>query len=63
MQFVEDARNELQIAQREISQLNETMKALKDNLNRTVIIAPVDGVVKNLFFVTIGGVISLVKQY
>ncbi len=56
-EFVEDARNQKQIAQREISELNETIKALKDNLDRTVITAPVDGVVKNLFFVTIGGVI------
>ena len=55
--FIEDARNDRQIAQREISELNETIKALKDNLDRTVITAPVDGVVKNLFFVTIGGVI------
>ena len=56
-EFIEDARNKRQIAQREISELNETIKALKDNLDRTVIVAPVDGVVKNLFFVTIGGVI------
>lgn len=55
--FIEDARNKRQIAQREISELNETIKALKDNLERTVITAPVDGVVKNLFFVTIGGVV------
>ena len=34
------------------------MKKLEDNLNRTVITAPVDGVVKNLFFVTEGGVIK-----
>ena len=56
-EFIEEARNKRQIAQREISELNETIKALKDNLKRTVITAPVDGVVKNLFFVTIGGVI------
>ena len=56
-EFIEDARNQRQVAQREISELNETIKALKDNLERTVITAPVDGVVKNLFFVTIGGVI------
>ena len=55
--FIENARNARQIAQREISELNETIKALKDNLERTVITAPVDGVIKNLFFVTIGGVI------
>ena len=56
-EFIEESRNKRQIAQREISELNETIKALKDNLKRTVITAPVDGVVKNLFFVTIGGVI------
>ena len=56
-EIIEDARNDRQVAQREISELNETIKALKDNLKRTVITAPVDGVVKNLFFVTIGGVI------
>ena len=56
--FVEDAQNELQLAQRELSQSDETMKKLKDNLNRTTIVAPVDGVVKNLFFVTEGGVIK-----
>ena len=49
-------QNELQLAQRELSQSEETMKKLEDNLNRTTIVAPVDGVVKNLFFVTEGGV-------
>ena len=56
--FIEDARNELQLAQRELSQSDETMKRLKDNLERTIIKAPVDGVVKNLFFVTVGGVVK-----
>ena len=56
--FIEDARNDRQVAQRKISELSETIKALKDNLERTVINAPVEGVVKNLFFVTIGGVIK-----
>ena len=55
--FVQNARNELQVAQRDLSELNETIKALEDNLNRTSINAPVDGIVKNLFFVTEGGVI------
>ena len=57
-QFIEEARDELQIAQRELSQSEETMKKLRDSLNRTTITAPVDGVVKNLFFVTEGGVIK-----
>ena len=57
-EFIEEARNELQIAQRELSQSEETMKKLRDSLNRTTITAPVDGVVKNLFFVTEGGVIQ-----
>ena len=56
--FIEDARNELQLAQRELSQSDETMKRLQDNLERTIIKAPVDGVVKNLFFVTVGGVVK-----
>ena len=56
--FIEDSRNELQLAQRELSQSEETMKKLEDNLSRTTIVAPVDGVVKNLFFVTEGGVIK-----
>ena len=55
--FVQNARNELQVAQRDLSELNETIKALKDNLDRTSINAPVEGIVKNLFFVTEGGVI------
>ena len=56
-EFVQNARNELQVAQRDLSELNETIKALNDNLDRTSINAPVDGIVKNLFFVTEGGVI------
>lgn len=56
--WIEESRDELQLAQREISQSNETMKELRDNLERTIIKAPVDGFVKNLFFVTEGGVIS-----
>ena len=56
--FVEESQNELQLAQRELSQSEETMKKLEDNLSRTTIVAPVDGVVKNLFFVTEGGVIK-----
>jgi len=56
-EFIQNARNELQVAQRDLSELNETIKALKDNLDRTSINAPVEGIVKNLFFVTEGGVI------
>ena len=57
-QFREEGRDELQVAQRELSQSEETMKKLKDSLKRTTVTAPVDGVVKNLFFVTEGGVIK-----
>ncbi len=56
-EFIQNARNELQVAQRDLSELNETIKALNDNLDRTSINAPVEGIVKNLFFVTEGGVI------
>ncbi len=57
-EFREESRNELQLAQRELSQSYETMKKLEDNLQRTTITAPVEGVIKNLFFVTEGGVID-----
>ena len=57
-QFIEESRDEMQLAQRELSQSYETLKKLTDNLDRTTIVAPVDGVVKNLFFVTEGGVIK-----
>ena len=56
--FIEESRDEMQLAQRELSQSYETLKKLTDNLDRTTIVAPVDGVVKNLFFVTEGGVIK-----
>ena len=56
--FIEESRDEMQLAQRELSQSYETLKKLTDNLDRTTITAPVDGVVKNLFFVTEGGVIK-----
>ena len=56
-EFVQNARNELQVAQRDLSELNETIKALNDNLDRTSINAPVEGIVKNVVFVTEGGVI------
>ena len=55
--FVQNARNELQVAQRDLSELNETIKALNDNLDRTSINAPAEGIVKTLFIVTEEGVI------
>ena len=57
-EFIEKSRGELQILQKELSQSFELMKKYKDNLDRSVIKAPVTGIVKNLFFVTKGGVVA-----
>jgi adhesin transport system membrane fusion protein len=47
----------LEDASREIVQLNEIKKKLLDSLSRTVITAPVDGIIKELVYYTEGGVI------
>ena len=57
-EFIEKSRDELQNLQKELSQSFELMKKYKDNLDRSVIKAPITGIVKNLFFVTEGGVIT-----
>ena len=56
--FIEKSRNELQELQGELSQSLELMKKYRDSLDRSIIKAPIDGIIKNLFFVTKGGVIS-----
>ncbi|MEZ9060246.1 HlyD family type I secretion periplasmic adaptor subunit [Vibrio pelagius] len=41
----------------EMAQLKESQQAIADQLNRTQIVAPVDGTVKEIFVRTIGGVV------
>jgi len=55
--FIEESEKELEDTSREIAQLNEIKKKLLDTLSRTIIIAPVDGIIKDLIYYTEGGVI------
>ena len=55
--FLEETEKELEDTTREISQLNEVKKKLLDSLSRTTIMAPVDGIVKELVYYTEGGVV------
>ena len=55
--FLEETEIELEDTTREIAQLNEIKKKLLDSLSRTTIIAPVDGIIKELVFNTEGGVV------
>ena len=51
--FGEDARTALDETQREIDELSERLKKFKDNLERTVLRAPVSGIVKSIHISTI----------
>ncbi|BAE51963.1 HlyD family type I secretion periplasmic adaptor subunit [Paramagnetospirillum magneticum] len=55
--FEEESRTQLDKARREFSELSQRTASFSDNLDRTVINAPVGGIVKKLYFVTQGGVI------
>jgi len=56
--FKEEARMELDAAQESFLELTERMKKFDDSLSRTVLRAPVDGVVKTLHVATLAGVIK-----
>jgi adhesin transport system membrane fusion protein len=56
-QWVADLREELEGARGEWKELRERQAKYQDTLGRTVLRSPVDGVVKALNFVTVGGVI------
>jgi HlyD family secretion protein len=56
-QFDQEISDQLTRTNAEISQLEETLPASRDVLNRTDIVAPVDGTVFNLRFKTVGGVV------
>lgn len=55
--FTEESQKQLEDAQREYAELSERLKTFTDNLNRTVLRAPVSGIVKQLYTVTEGGVV------
>ena len=56
--FIEDARIQLEEAQKEIAELSERQKELEDNLFRTTITSPINGIVNKLYINTTGGVIN-----
>jgi adhesin transport system membrane fusion protein len=56
--FRNQARLELNEAVSELSQLTESIVALDDRVNRTAVVSPVRGTVKQLLVNTIGGVIQ-----
>ncbi|PPR56778.1 MAG: Type I secretion system membrane fusion protein PrsE [Alphaproteobacteria bacterium MarineAlpha4_Bin2] len=56
--FREDARAALDESQSEIDELSERLKKFEDNLERTVLRAPVSGIVKSIHISTIGGVVK-----
>ena len=55
--FLEEAEKDLEDVSRELAQLNEVKKKLLDTLSRTIITAPVEGIIKELAYFTEGGVI------
>ncbi|MBF0203158.1 MAG: HlyD family type I secretion periplasmic adaptor subunit, partial [Desulfamplus sp.] len=55
--FVEEAQNELREVQRTAEIIYERLHKNEDSLRRTVLRSSVDGTVKSLFFVTIGGIV------
>jgi len=59
--FQEEAATELGDARRTFKELSQRIRTFKDSLRRTVLRAPVDGIIKNLYVVTEGGVIQAGK--
>jgi len=55
--FAEDARSKLDTARRQLEEFTPRPSKFEDSLKRTVLRSPVDGVVKTLHVVTIGGVV------
>lgn len=59
--FYETELSELNKNKDEIEALKENLTALKDRMQRTTIRSPVNGIVKQIYFNTIGGVIEPAK--
>lgn len=55
--FAEDARSKLDTARRQLEEFTPRLAKFEDSLKRTILRSPVDGVVKTLHVVTIGGVV------
>lgn len=59
--FQEEATLELTDAKRTHRELTQRIRTARDSLRRTVLRAPVDGIVKTLYLVTVGGVVQAGK--
>jgi len=57
-QFQEETRKNLKESRQKLKELSARVKIFKDNLERTVIRSPINGVVKKLYLVTKGGVVK-----
>ncbi|WP_432735465.1 HlyD family type I secretion periplasmic adaptor subunit [Maridesulfovibrio sp. FT414] len=55
--YYASVREELQENRRELEEFSQRLRKFKDNLKRTVIRSPVDGVVKTLYVVSVGEVV------
>ena len=55
--FQEEAQKELIAVEGDKKDLTQQLRKFEDSFRRTVLLAPVDGVVKSLYVVTIGGVV------
>jgi len=56
--FVEKAREELEAKRRSHEEFSSRVRKFEDSLRRTVLRSPVDGVIKTLHVVTVGGVVA-----
>lgn len=56
--YREQARSELEGASRELNEMKQRLRKYSDTLSRTVIRSPVQGLIKTLYIVTIGGVVK-----
>ena len=56
--FKEEATEQLKMATQELNEYTVRMKKFEDTLQKTIIRSPINGVVKKLYLVTIGGVIK-----
>lgn len=56
--FENRAKEELNSINAELRRIKESQLALKDKVRRTLVLSPVNGVVKNMYINTIGGVVQ-----
>jgi adhesin transport system membrane fusion protein len=56
--FREEARSKLEDVSRELEEMKQRLRKYSDTLKRTVIRSPVQGLIKTLYIVTIGGVVK-----